>query len=116
MPVARFIIFMTDGIMAPTASVYSAYGIEYLDKRVTGGYTNNTDQIDRHNKRFELACQAAKTQGVSIWVISFASALSTQLTNCASKPSQASVSSDVNSLVAKFAEIGKNIGALRLTQ
>ena len=116
MPVARFIIFMTDGIMAPTASVYSAYGIEYLDKRVTGGYTNNTDQIDRHNKRFELACQAAKTQGVSIWVISFASALSTQLTNCASRPSQASVSSDVNSLVAKFAEIGKNIGALRLTQ
>jgi hypothetical protein len=116
MPVARFVIFMTDGIMAPVSNVYSAYGIEYLDKRVTGGYTTNADQIARHNKRFELACQAAKTKGVSIWVISFASALSTQLTNCASKTSQASVSTDVNSLVAKFAEIGKNIGSLRLTQ
>jgi len=115
MPVARFLIFMTDGLLAPTASVYSAYGIEYLDQRVTGsksaaGQTTNT------SKRFDLACQAAKAKGVSIWVISFASSLSTSLTNCASKPSQASISSNSAALTAKFVEIGKNIGSLRLTQ
>ena len=116
MPVSRYLIFMTDGILQPSATVYSAYGIEYLDKRITGGYTTAADQENRHAKRFELACQAARSKGVSIWIIGFASALSTELTNCASNASQASVSSDSTSLIAKFAQIGREIGALRLTQ
>jgi hypothetical protein len=116
MPVARFIIYMTDGALNTVETGYSSYGVEYLDKRVTGGYTTSSDQDNRHNQRFALACQAAKAKGVSIWVVAFASSLSTQLQNCASKTTQASVSSDSASLIAKFAEIGKNIGSLRLTQ
>jgi Flp pilus assembly protein TadG len=116
MPVARYIIYMTDGALNTIENGYSSYGVEYLDKRVTGGYTTSADQDNRHNQRFALACQAAKSKGVSIWVVAFASSLSTQLTNCASKSSQASVSSNSAALIAKFAEIGKNIGSLRLTQ
>jgi Flp pilus assembly protein TadG len=116
MPVARYIIYMTDGALNTIENAYTSYGVEYLDKRVTGGYTTSADQDNRHNQRFALACQAAKTSGVSIWVVAFASSLSTQLTNCASKSTQASVSTNSAALIAKFAEIGKNIGSLRLTQ
>ena len=46
----------------------------------------------------------------------FATTLDASLTNCASTPSQASTSSNQAALMARFVEIGKNIGALRLTQ
>lgn len=54
--------------------------------------------------------------GYSIWVLGFATTLDASLTNCASTPSQASTSSNQAALMARFVEIGKNIGALRLTQ
>lgn len=54
--------------------------------------------------------------GYSVWVIGFAQGLDSNLTNCASNPGQASTSADSAALLAKFVEIGKNIGALRLTQ
>ncbi|MGE3747087.1 MAG: pilus assembly protein TadG-related protein [Sphingomonadaceae bacterium] len=116
MPVARYIIFMTDGILQPSATVYSSYGIEYLDRRVTGGYTNSTDLENRHAKRFSLVCESARAKGASVWVIAFASSLSTELSGCASNSSQASVSTNSAELIAKFAQIGREIGALRLTK
>jgi hypothetical protein len=116
MPVARYVIYMTDGQLDTQADAYTAYGVENLDGRVSGGYTTSSDLDNRHNQRFALACQATKEKGVSIWVVAFASSLSTQLQSCASKSSQASVSTDSAALIAKFAEIGKNIGSLRLTQ
>jgi hypothetical protein len=54
--------------------------------------------------------------GASIWVVAFSQALDTNLTNCASNPGQASTSANSTDLIAKFKDIGKNIGALRLTQ
>lgn len=119
MPVKKFIIFMTDGLLDTGYSgYYSAYGVEDLDGRVTpgGNQSNKADQMARHQQRFNLLCAKAKTMGYSVWVIGFAQALDTNLTNCASSPSQASTSANSAALVAKFVEIGKNIGALRLTQ
>ncbi|WP_261269422.1 pilus assembly protein [Sphingomonas sp. LC-1] len=119
MPVKKYIIFMTDGTFATGYSyLYSSYGIEQLDARVTpgGGWSNQTDQLARHQQRFNLLCSQAKSMGYSVWVIGFDTALDASLTNCASTPSQASTSSDQAALMARFVEIGKNIGALRLTQ
>jgi hypothetical protein len=119
MPVKKFIIFMTDGLLDTGYSgYYSAYGVEDLDARVTpgGNQSSKADQMARHQQRFNLLCAKAKTMGYSVWVIGFAQALDTNLTNCASSPSQASTSANSAALVAKFVEIGKNIGALRLTQ
>jgi Flp pilus assembly protein TadG len=115
MPVSRFIIFLTDGQMAPNDFTYTSYGVEYMDQRVTGS-PNATNQLANHTQRMKMACQAAKTKGVSVWVIAFATALSTALSECASNSGQASTSSSQADLIAKFTEIGKNIGALRLTQ
>lgn len=119
MPVKKYIIFMTDGLFETGyGSLYTGYGVEKLDARVTPGGTvsNATDQLARHRTRFNLLCSKAKTMGYSVWVIGFATSLDTSLTNCASNASQASTSSDSDDLIAKFVEIGKNIGALRLTQ
>ncbi|MDB5663340.1 MAG: hypothetical protein JWM38_2595 [Sphingomonas bacterium] len=115
-PVSRYIIFMTDGMTDTGATLYHTYGMEKWDKRVTGGYVNDTDSDNRHKQRFRMMCAAAKNIGVSIWVVAFAQALDSDLTACASSAAQASTSSTSTDLSSKFVEIGKNIGALRLTQ
>jgi hypothetical protein len=66
--------------------------------------------------RFKLVCNAARGMGFSIWVIAFGTALTQEMTDCASNPNQASTASDSATLIARFREIGSNIGALRLTQ
>lgn len=119
MPVKKYIIFMTDGLFdTGYSTLYSGYGVEQLDARVTpgGSSSNETDQLARHKQRFSLLCSKAKNMGYSVWVIGFATTLDTSLTNCASTASQASTSSNSSALIAKFVEIGKDIGALRLTQ
>lgn len=119
MPVKKYIIFMTDGLFETGYDrLYSSYGIERIDARVTpgGNNSNQDDQLARHKQRFNLLCARAKSMGYSVWVIGFATSLDSSLTNCASTPSQASTSADQAALLARFVEIGKNIGALRLTQ
>jgi Flp pilus assembly protein TadG len=115
-PVNRYIIFMTDGILDTGTSIYTSYGLEKLDKRVTGGWTSDSDQTSRHRQRFLIACNAAKQKGVSIWSIVFASASETTLSACASSSDQYAISANSTQLIAKFKEIGKNIGALRLSK
>lgn len=119
MPVSRFIIFMTDGLIdTGYETLYTTYGVERWDARVTpgGNSSNETDQTSRHNQRFKMMCNAAKSKNISIWVVAFASSLDATLTECASSASQASTSANQAQLIAKFVEIGKNIGSLRLTQ
>jgi Flp pilus assembly protein TadG len=115
MPVSRHIIFMTDGQLAPTCYSYSAYGQEQNDLRVTGGSTC-PNQYDRHLQRFRMICNAAKSLNISIWVIAFGTTLSTDMTQCASNANQASTAADRATLIARFQQIGSQIGALRLTQ
>lgn len=116
MPTNKFVIFMTDGLLDTGPTLYSAYGVEQYDGRVTGGWTSKADQDSRHQQRFNLMCSAIKNRGVSIWVVAFASSLDTNLTNCASNAGQASVSANSADLTTKFVDIGKSIGAMRLTQ
>jgi len=115
MPVTRHIIFMTDGDMNPTTPSYSAYGVEGMQKRVLG--TAATSELEaRHNQRFKMVCNAAKGMNISIWVIAFGTALTPEESECASNANQASTIANRTALIAKFTEIGNNIGALRLTQ
>ncbi|MFI8667247.1 pilus assembly protein TadG-related protein [Qipengyuania sp. NPDC077410] len=132
-PVNRHIIYMTDGEMsAPVdscarriwiycspstedhSSAYSGYGIEYYDKRVGGNDLN--DNNGRHTKRFSMACNAAKAKNISVWTISFGTGKVDSLTRCASNEDQAFTADNSSDLITKFAEIGRNIGALRLSR
>ena len=63
-----------------------------------------------------MICNAAKNMNVSVWVIGFDTALNSNLTGCASNSNQATTSADRESLIARFRQIGNQIGALRLTK
>jgi hypothetical protein len=49
-------------------------------------------------------------------VIAFGTSLSSDMQQCASNTNQASTAADRNALIARFQQIGSQIGALRLTQ
>ena len=115
MPVSRHIIFMTDGQIMPSTSVYSSYGVEPMDQRITGS-SSASGLSSRHMQRFKMICNATKSMNVSIWVIAFGTTLSNEMIECASSPNQASTAANRDALLARFREIGSNIGALRLTQ
>jgi hypothetical protein len=115
MPVTRHIIFMTDGQLAPNCNSYTAYGIEQNDQRVTGS-SSCTNQYANHLQRFKMICNSIKGMNTSIWVIAFGTDLSDDMEKCASSANQAATSASRDALIAKFQEIGKNIGSLRLTQ
>ncbi|MCX7285559.1 MAG: pilus assembly protein TadG-related protein, partial [Novosphingobium sp.] len=74
---ARHMIFMTDGEMAPSYSIQSAWGIEYHDRRVTDDGVNK--DTERHNARFLALCEAVKAKGIRVWVIAFAQGMTSQL-------------------------------------
>ena len=115
MPCNRHIIFMTDGAQTAYCNVLTAYGIEQNDMRVTGS-GNCPNQLARHQQRFRMACNAAKNMNTSIWVIGFDTSLNSNLTGCASNSNQATTSSDRESLIERFRQIGNQIGALRLVK
>lgn len=119
MPVARHIIYMTDGQLAANTFTYTSYGLEQHDRRVTGTSTlSDANLTSRHMQRFNMICNATKRTPInaSVWVVAFATQLSNDLINCASNPSQASLSSSNAQLISRFRELGTSIGALRLTQ
>lgn len=114
--VRKYIIFMTDGNMAPSLDGYSAYGVEQWDKRVLGTATGSDAQYNRHVQRFRMACNEAKSQNAEVWVIAFATTLTDDMKKCATDESKAAGLSTTPQLIAKFQEIGNKIGSLRLSQ
>lgn len=115
LPIARHIIFMTDGAMAPTLTAYSSYSLEQVENRVNGGSTNTTTLTNRHNARFLAMCSAAKARNIRVWTIGFGTALTTQLTSCAD-PGRAYQANSIPQLVTQFQQIATEIAQLRLTQ
>ncbi|WP_197273721.1 pilus assembly protein TadG-related protein [Porphyrobacter sp. AAP60] len=111
--IARHIVFMTDGALAPNASVYSSYGVEPWDRRITTD--GSTGLNDRHEARFQVACRAARQENITVWVVAFGTELTPELTSCAS-PGRAYQASNNAALTSAFQEIAQKIAALRLTQ
>jgi hypothetical protein len=118
MPVNRYVILMTDGLIDTSASAYTAWGVDQYDSAISTS-TLKSVQNANHKQRFSMICNAIKGESVSIWVIGFGSgigSLDPTLSGCASNSNQASFSADSDSLIARFTQIGNAIGALRITQ
>lgn len=113
-PPNRVIVFLTDGDMAPTMYAYSMYGVEYFDKRVTGGDYSN--QENYHNARFLAECAKAKAMNISVWTVSIAPSATSQMQQCATTSSQALFTTDGGDLSAKFSAIAKQVAMLRISQ
>lgn len=118
-PPKRYIVFMTDGDMAPSMCLYGMYGIENYDHRVTTtGFQSDcsdSSQQANHYARFLAECAAAKARNLSVFVVGFGQTLTSQLTSCAS-PGQAFYAADNTSLNAAFQTIAKRVAMLRLTK
>lgn len=113
-PPNRVIIFLTDGAMAPNTSLYGQYGVEYFDRRVTGG--TFTDQTANHNARFLAACSAAKARNISIWTVALGLAATTELQQCASNAQQSLSSTSGSDLNTQFQTIAQRVARLRVSQ
>jgi len=109
----RFIVFMTDGQMAPNTSIYGMYGMEQYDQRVTGGSFSNDTAY--HNARFLAECAAAKARNITVFVVGFGQTLNSQLKTCAS-PGQAYYASDNASLKTAFQKIAQQVAMLRISK
>jgi hypothetical protein len=112
--ISRHIIFMTDGILVANQTNYGLYGIEQISQRIAGG-SSSPDQPTRHARRFQALCDAARAQGISVWVIAFGTAITSNLTACAD-PGRAYQASNSAQLTARFQQIANDIADLRLTQ
>ena len=111
--IARHIVFMTDGLLAPNWEVYGMYGLERWTRRVAGGNWNNLNTA--HAERFQAACRLARQENISVWVVAFGTELTENLSDCAT-PGRAFVADDSTELGETFEEIAQRIAALRLTQ
>jgi hypothetical protein len=113
--ISRHIIFLTDGEMAPETNFYSSYGLEWYDNRVAPANTSRTDLIPWHNSRFIAACNAAKAEDYTVWVIGFGTALTDQMRACASG-GRAFASDNTTELRNTFRFIAGEVADLRLNQ
>ena len=135
----RVMVFVTDGTMSPSSQLYGAYATEYPDRRVTGttfastsdpnagrnadGTCTDTSQncysyTDFHNQRFLAECAKAKSSPLNydVWVVEVAQASSTQLTQCASRPSQVLVGQTPAQLKTAFQQIAAQVAMLRVSK
>ena len=109
----RYIVFMTDGDMAPNLDVYGSYGMERYDGRVSG--TSPDNDTANHNARFVAECAAAKARNITVFVVGFGQSLTQQLTQCAS-PGKAYYASDNASLQTAFKTIANQVAMLRVSK
>jgi Flp pilus assembly protein TadG len=81
-PISRHLIFMTDGLLNTGEKDYTAYGIEKLDQRMTGGSGTGV-QWTRTNERFMAICRAARNANISVWAVGFGTSVPDSMYTCA---------------------------------
>jgi hypothetical protein len=111
-PVARHLIFLTDGETATNYNNYATYGIEAYEQRRWGLTSANTLNEVVEN-RFTVACDEVKKKNITVWVIGFGTTLKPFLTECAGDGHFFEASS-ADELNAVFSRIAKQMGDLRL--
>ncbi len=121
-PIARNIVFMTDGQLCPNTSVYTFQGIEQIVRRVIGASGDASisgcsgTATDRHNKRFLAICEAVKKgMDIKVFTVAFGTGKTTELTSCADVD-QDFLADDEDELVDAFQSIAAKIASLRLSK
>ncbi|MBN8499897.1 MAG: hypothetical protein J0M19_01950 [Sphingomonadales bacterium] len=113
--VSRHLIFMSDGQLEPYIWGYNAYGIEVLSNRIAPLGSDENVVKARHASRFLAACEEAKAQGITVWVIAFGTTLNNDMKACSSD-GRAYSASDTTALKQQFKFIASQVANLRLGQ
>lgn len=110
----KVIVFLTDGAMSPNQNLYGLYGVEYYDRRVSGGSLSRLKQF--HNARFTHECDRARALGIDVWTVAIGLDSTTELTQCARVEAQALATTSGTGLSSLFQQIAKQVAMLRLDQ
>lgn len=123
--IERHLIFMTDGDPCTGAPNYTAYGLNWFDRRTTDpnsdptdGCTNKGTLTEQVNARTAALCTAIKNKNITLWVITFgelAPDTVTRMTSCAT-PGKYFSANNAADIQSTFATIANQISSLRLTQ
>ncbi|MFM6950390.1 MAG: pilus assembly protein TadG-related protein [Novosphingobium sp.] len=108
--VTRHVIFVVGNAPAPAMNIYSAYGIETYDQRITGT-TGSTELASRHRSRYLAVCEAIKDKGIRLWIVAYGTPLTSDLTTCASANSTFAAA-NTTSLGAAFDSIAATLDSL----
>ena len=116
--VNRNLVFMTDGEANPGPDRYVYTGMNKVDGRVAPKITTHAEMIVRQNRRLRILCEAAKAQGITVWVVVIKDGVSTDadLRACASSAAHFKSADTADELVNSFTVIAQSIGGLRLTR
>jgi Flp pilus assembly protein TadG len=116
--VSRNLVFMTDGDLNPGEERYVFSGHNQVDGRLAPKASNQTQMKAIQNRRLRMMCEAAKDQGITIWVvvINDENLDFSDLEACATSGSHYKSAKTADELVASFTAVAQSIGGLRLTQ
>jgi Putative Flp pilus-assembly TadE/G-like len=120
MVVDRHLIFMTDGDTNMQLDDYSAYGINWWDRRQNSGSDPTKTWLDSNlDARTQAICKAVRDKNIHVWVVAFGddltTATETNLQNCASSGKYFRAVS-VADIITQFNSIASQISALRLSE
>jgi Flp pilus assembly protein TadG len=116
--VNRNLVFMTDGDLNPGPDRYVYSGLNNIDGRLAPKDTTWSNMRPVHNRRLRILCEAAKAQGITVWVVIIKDGVSTDtdLRACASSAAHFKSADTADELVNSFTVIAQSIGGLRLTR
>jgi Flp pilus assembly protein TadG len=119
--IQRHLIFMTDGDTVTSGGNYTAYGINWWDRRQTDPNTGPSNGLLDNvvNARMEALCREIKNSSITVWVVSYGNGVSgsaiNRLRNCATDNTKFFNATDTASLRTAFSSIAQQISDLRLT-
>lgn len=119
-PIARHIIFMTDGEMGASPRNTTAYGNYDMDGRAAGfaadGTWTENDLAAIHNTRLDAVCSRIKNKNVTIWTVSFELELNAHTEGCSTGTGRAFEADNSEELSSAFKTIAGSIAELRLVE
>ncbi len=120
MEIQRHMIFMTDGDTNTSTWNYTAYGLNWWDRRQNQSGTNPSSSWLSNNvdARAQAICQEVKNMNITLWVVAFGESVGTateaNLQSCATSGKFIRADS-ISDLIDEFKGIADEISNLRLT-
>ncbi len=118
-PVAKHMIFMTDGFMNARPDEFNFQGLNELDQNVAPRGTSKSTMDEIHTRRLRIACEQAKSRNITVWIIGFAEGTAANypdLEACASTANHFKFATSATDLQDVFQSIAAEISKLRLEQ
>jgi hypothetical protein len=118
--IKRHMVFMTDGETYNNPTNYTAYGLDWYDRRQTpeGSAPSQSLLQNNNDARSAALCKAIKDEGTELWVIYYGNPnneTAVRLKKCATDDDHFILARNTSVLIAAFKNIAKKIAELQLS-